>query len=97
MTSKVKMKIEETREEITELKEDLVKIEGELKEAVNEITRKLEKALDDLTTEELMPRRTDVNVRLLALAWLPFWLITYDDGGFPRVTTIPAYPHSENT
>lgn len=94
MTSKVKMKIEETKEEITELKEDIVKIEGELKASVNEITRKWDEALDDLTTEELKPRRTDVNMQLLALAWLPFWMITYDDG-FPRITTIPAYPHSK--
>jgi hypothetical protein len=97
MTSKVKLDIQETKEEMVELKEDITKIESELTESVNEITRKWDEALDDLTTEELKPRRSDVNVQVLALAWLPFWLITYDDEEFPRITTIPAYPHSEST
>jgi hypothetical protein len=47
--------------------------------------------LDDLTIEELHPCRTDVDVRLVALAWLPLWLVTYDDGIRSREATIAAY------
>jgi len=91
MTSKAKMEIEETKEEITEMKDDIANLEGKLKEAVEEITRKWEEAPDDLITEELKPRRTDVKTQLVALAWAPFWLLTYKEGLVPQTTTIPAY------
>jgi len=91
MTSKVKMDIEETKEQIAELKEDVAEIEGELKEAVNEITRKWERALEDLAVDEIKPRRIDVNVQLVALTWVPSWMITYNVGNTSRMITIPAY------
>ncbi len=63
----------------------------ELQAAVQEITRCRSDALEELVAEELHPRRTDVDVRLVALAWLPLWLITYDDGVRAREATIAAY------
>ena len=84
--------INESKEEIAELQEEIKKLEEELKEQADEITRKWADLLDDLTTEEITPRRTDINVRLVALAWLPSWLITYTDGTVVQTATLPAYP-----
>ncbi len=97
MTSKAKLEVEETKEEITDLREEIAELEAELKEAVDEISRQWEDVLDGLTTEEIKPRRTDVDVRLVALAWRPFWLVTYRDRGDTRTATIPAYPQPEAT
>jgi hypothetical protein len=47
--------------------------------------------LDEVSTEELTPRRTDVNVRLVALAWLPSWLVNYSEGDRVQTATLAAY------
>jgi hypothetical protein len=92
MTSRAKMGIEEVKEDIEELTKDIAEVEEELKEAADDITQKWDNLMDDLTTEEIAPRRTDVNIQLTALAWLPSWLIHYDDGTGSRTATIAAYP-----
>jgi len=65
--------------------------------AAQDITHKWADLLDELATEELHPRRTDVDVRLVALAWLPSWLITYNDGIRTKTATIAAYLPPEDT
>ena len=95
MSAKAKMKVEETKEEISELKDNMTQLDNELKEAVEEITRKFEDTEDNLITEELRPRRTDVDVQLMALAWSPFWVISFKDGRSSRTIDMPAYPQLE--
>ncbi|MEW5960489.1 MAG: DUF87 domain-containing protein [Chloroflexota bacterium] len=92
LTSQSKLDFEQTKEELAELQAEIKKLEEELKEQADEITRKWADLLDDLTTEEISPRRTDINVRLVALAWLPSWLISYNEGPVVQTATLPAYP-----
>jgi hypothetical protein len=92
LADKAKLEVEETREEIADLEEEIAALEAELQAATQEITRKWADLLDELTTESVHPRRTDVDVRLVALAWLPSWLVTYNDGMRTHTTTIAAYP-----
>jgi hypothetical protein len=96
MTRKSKLEIEETKDEIADIQADIAELEAELEEAADEITQRWDNALDELTTDELQPRRTDVDVQLVALAWLPHWLVSYDEGGRSRTTTLPAYPQAES-
>lgn len=91
MTSKAKGKIEESQEEVEELRQEISKLEAELKAESDEITRKWDGLLENLTSEEVAPRRTDVNVKLTSLAWLPSWLITYTDGRGSHTATVVAY------
>jgi len=97
MTSQAKMDIEESKEEIAELQEDMAEMEAELKEMSEEITRKWADMLEEITTDEITPRRTDVNVQLVALAWLPSWLVTYDEGFGHQAATLAAYPLPERS
>lgn len=92
MTSKAKVSIEETQENIADLQEEISRLETELKEATAEITNRWVDALASVNTEELSPRRTDIDVKLVALAWLPSWVITTVNNRGPRTLTIPAYP-----
>ncbi len=95
MTKKARLELDETRDEIADLQEDVAELEAELKEAADEITQMWDSVLDEVTSEEVKPRRTDVDVQLLALAWLPFWLVSYSDAGRTRTTTVAAYPQAE--
>lgn len=97
LTGQARFDLDESREEIAELQEEITKLEAELKDMADEITRKWADLLDDVTAEEIAPRRTDVNVRLVALGWLPSWLISYDDGRGSRNATIAAYPLPESS
>lgn len=89
------MELDETKDEMADIQQNIAELEAELKEAIDEITQMWDETLDNLTTEEVKPRRTDVNVQLVALGWLPSWLISYNQGGLTRTTTIPAYSAAE--
>lgn len=91
MTSKAKGEIERTQQEIAELQAEITDLEKELEIAADEITHKWADILDDLTKEEVKPRRTDIDVMLTAVGWMPSWLITYDDGLTVRRAAVPAY------
>ena len=95
MTSNAWQDIEESKAEIAELQKDIKELEEELAAASQEITRKWADALNNLSTEEITPRRTDVSVDLVAVAWLPSWLITYHDGRRSRSVAVPAFAMPE--
>jgi hypothetical protein len=95
MTSRAKQEIEETKEEVVEIQEEIAELEAELKELATEITAQWSDSLDSLQTEEIAPRRTDVQIHQTAVGWLPSWYISYDDGRALRSVTVPAYPLPE--
>ncbi len=97
ITKKAKLEAEETKDEIADIQEDIAELEAELKEAADEITQRWEHAVDDLTTQELKPRRTDVDVQMVTIAWLPSWLISYEEGGRTRTTSVSAYSQAETS
>lgn len=47
--------------------------------------------LEQIGQVEVTPRRADVNVDLVALAWAPFWNVEYSDGAIVRSRRIAAY------
>ena len=91
MTAKAQLDIQESEEEINDLKEEMAALEQNLKEETEAITLHYAQLLDELTTVELKPRRTDVAVDLVTLAWIPTWLIRYDDGLREREVPVAAY------
>ena len=95
LASKVKMDIEETRQEIQEVQAEIEEIQAELKEALDEIRHKWEEAQEAVEEVPLKPRRADVRVDWVALAWKPVWYIGYEGPTGAREATIPAYPAVE--
>ena len=91
MTSRAGQEVAESREEIEDLKRELGELEQELKAQSESITLKWAQLMDELSHQEISPRRTDVDVRTVALAWLPSWIIRYTDGGRNYTDTIAAY------
>lgn len=91
MTSQAGQDVEESRQEIEDLKGEIAKLEQELKAETEQITLKWASLMDEVSKQELSPRRTDVDVRTVALAWLPSWVIRYDADGRNYTDTIAAY------
>ncbi len=95
MTTQAKLDIEESHDTIADLQAEIDELENQFKDATDDITRKWADLLDNLETDEIKPRRTDVDIHMAALAWLPSWLITYEDRGYPRTASVAAYPMPE--
>lgn len=93
MTAKAKADIEESHEEIEELQDEINELEEELKTEVEEINRKWENIRETAGTEELAPRRTDVTVHSVSIAWLPFWSISWEEGAVEKRKTVEAFSH----
>jgi hypothetical protein len=91
MTAKAKADISDTQAELAKLREDVADLQAEMRDEAEEIARKWEEALDDIEEVRVTPRRTDIDVELLALAWTPYWEVTFDERGRERTAAVPAY------
>ncbi|MBU0703871.1 MAG: DUF87 domain-containing protein [Chloroflexi bacterium] len=91
-TTMAKIKLEEAEDTIEALQQEVKELQEELQEQVTAVRERWEKALLELEEVAVTPRRTDVQVDLVALAWTPHWRITYQDrGGSKRTELVPAY------
>jgi len=90
MTSKAKREFDETKEDITRAKKDITELEAELKKAVDQILEKYEKVAEDLSVNELKPKKTDIRINLVALAWKPYWIVDYKERGLLKRTAVEA-------
>ena len=91
MTAKAKMDVEESEEEIARLEKEIQEMEEEVRVEAEAIAARWEETLDDIQPYEVKPRRTDMSVDLVAVAWLPYWEIIYETGGRSVSDRIPAW------
>jgi len=75
LTAQAKADIEESEAEIARLKEETEDLQRSFEEEATSIGDKWTATLDEIETFAVRPRRQDVNVQLVALAWAPYWEI----------------------
>jgi len=91
-TKLAKIKLEEAEADVEDLQQDIDKLEEELQGEVVEVRDRWEEALVKFEEVAVKPRRTDVQIDLVGLAWAPHWQITYQSrGGATRTELVPAY------
>jgi ElaB/YqjD/DUF883 family membrane-anchored ribosome-binding protein len=95
-TQQASMRVDQRKQTIARLEEEKQKLEEMLQAEIDAIVSRWEDVLDDLATETLKPRRTDVNVRAVTLAWAPLWRVIYEVGVREEAITVPAYVEPEN-
>ena len=91
MTAKAKADIEESHEEIEELQDEINELEEELEAEAEKISSKWENISETVGNEELAPRRTDVTVHSVGIAWLPFWSFCWNEGAVTKQKTVNAF------
>jgi chromosome segregation ATPase len=79
MTSSAKANIEETEATIARLQADVEELKNKLEEEANALTQQWAAAAEDIQETRIAPRKTDINVQMVALAWRPSWEVTYED------------------
>ena len=91
MTAKAKLDVEESEEEIKRLQKEIADLQAELKREADDIAEQWDAMLEDIDTYEVKPRRTDVDVMMTSVVWLPYWEITYEARGRRVSDRIPAW------
>jgi len=77
LTTTAKADIEESEAEIARLEDEIEDMRQEMQEEAEVITDKWAATLKEIETYAVKPRRTDVQVEVVALAWTPYWEIGY--------------------
>ena len=75
MTTTARADIEESEEEIARLQAEIEELRQEMQEEATAITEKWAATLDEIESYTVKPRRSDVQVELVTLAWTPYWEI----------------------
>ena len=80
MTKQARADIDESEEALAALQKDVEELRQEMKDALDDVTRRWAEKLDDIQELKVTPRRTDVGIEVFGLAWVPLWAITTDSG-----------------
>jgi hypothetical protein len=90
--AKAKLRVEEAEDDVKALQEDIEELEEELQEEVAVIQERWEEALETFEEAKVTPRRADIQIDLVALAWVPHWQLTCEArGGIVRTDLAEAY------
>lgn len=70
--SKEKQDIEQAEEQLAQLQQQMVDLNAELEAEVEELEDRFDPMTEELSILALKPRKADIDVRVMALAWVPF-------------------------
>jgi len=91
MKSTAKMSIEDAEEKVEDLQGEAEELQAELQKKVDSIALEWELVLSEFEEVAITPRRTDVEIDVVAVGWKPFWRITGQDGfGLQVEKDLPA-------
>jgi len=79
LADQARLDVVEGRQTVESLRKQIGDLQTQSQRAAEAITARWTATLDDIQEVKITPRKTDVGVRLVALAWLPVWEVTYTD------------------
>jgi hypothetical protein len=83
--------IEAAEDKVADVMEDIEALEQELKEETDAVVAEWERRLETFEEVAVTPRRTDIEVNLFALAWVPYRYVVYRTGSITQTASVPAY------
>ncbi len=91
MTERAKQEVVESQQTIAQLNQQIQEMQAEMDGISREAAARWDQAQHEIEQYPVRPRKTDVNIQHLAVAWTPQWLVTITDaGGQPRTETVSA-------
>ena len=79
MTERAKLDIEESEQQIETLNQQIAETQQALQEASDQITEQWNTVVEKVEQFQVRPRKSDVKVRQMAIAWTPQWQVTFSD------------------
>jgi len=73
LRSSAKLGVEQAEDDVEALQEELAELEAELAAESMEIVERWERSALDIEEVAVKPRRTDIQLERLAVAWIPEW------------------------
>jgi hypothetical protein len=92
MTSSAKADIAESEAAVARLQADMETLKSDMEQEADQLTQQWAAAADDIQQTRIVPKKADIAVQMVALAWAPSWQVTYEDArGRSRTEAAPAY------
>jgi hypothetical protein len=83
--------IDKAQKDIVSINEEMGSLENELKMRIEEIKQKREKEINEIKEVVVQPKKSDIEIRMVSLVWIPKWEISYNENGNKKMEMIPAY------
>ncbi|MCX7670660.1 MAG: DUF87 domain-containing protein [Anaerolineae bacterium] len=93
ITAQAQANVAAAKAEIARLQAQVEQLKNDMEQDIKQVTDQWSAATESLQQIKVMPKKADINVEMVALAWAPTWEITYEDArGRTRTEAVPAYP-----
>jgi hypothetical protein len=91
MTERAKQEVLESQETIAQLNQQIQELQAEMDSISREAAARWDQTQHEIEQYPVRPRKSDVDIQHLAVAWTPQWLVTISDaGGQARTETVSA-------
>ncbi|HRI56885.1 MAG TPA: hypothetical protein PK170_07295, partial [Anaerolineae bacterium] len=91
MTARAKQEVLASQETIARLNQEIADLQAELESISQNAADRWSQAQDQIEPYAVRPRKSDVSVQRLAVAWTPQWLVTFQDtAGQERAEAVSA-------
>lgn len=77
-TMKEASDVARAEENVAALQQQLVDLEAKFKSELDSLDRKMDPLTEKLDTVAIKPKKTNISVRMVSLAWAPYWVIGND-------------------
>jgi len=92
LASQAQADVEESEEVISELEQQMEEIHREWDEALSELAHRVANMSRQIEEVEIKPKKTDIDVTVFGVAWVPSWRISYEDAsGAVKTVMLQAY------
>ncbi|MDP3046189.1 MAG: DUF87 domain-containing protein [Chloroflexota bacterium] len=92
LTSSAKADIAEAEADIARLQAEVDDIKSQMEQDAGQLTKQWAAAAGGVQSVKIIPKKTDIDVQMVVLAWAPAWEMTYEDArGRGRTETVPGY------
>ena len=96
MASTAKANVAESEADIARLQAQVEDIKSQMAQDADALTEQWTNAATDIQKTKIAPKKTDIDVQMVALAWTPNWEVTYEDSrGRSRTDAVAAYPGAQ--
>ena len=83
--------IDKAQKDIVSLGKEMESLENELKAQIEIIKQRREKEISEVKEVIIQPKKSDIEIKMISLAWIPKWEISYNENGNKKTEMIPAY------
>ncbi len=91
MTERARQEVQESQETIAQLNQEIADLQAEVERLSQDAAGRWSEAMEQIDPYPVRPRKSDVDVQRLAVAWTPQWLVTVADaGGATRTESVSA-------